>query len=224
MSQDPNYAWSGPQDPGSTVSQYNAHQFHIDQTNSQQRTATRVKIVRGPYDANGNDIPPGTAGAIGFIDIQPLVNQTDGNGNATPHGTVYKVIYHRYQSGGGAFIADPETGDIGTFVADDRDTSVVDATSAAANPGSGSTSSLSYGTYYGSTRAGAPSQWFSWTPTGFHIQDKNGNTIVGGPGGVTINGCLITPAGDVVTKKGTDLDNHVHGGVTTGGGDTGPPV
>ncbi len=61
-------------------------------------------------------------------------------------------------------------------------------------------------------------------PKGFNCTDAYGNTIVGGSNGVTINGCLINQSGDVITKKGTDLDTHVHSGITKGNDNTGPPV
>lgn len=47
---------------------------------------------------------------------------------------------------------------------------------------------------------------------------------------VSVNGCKITPDGNVVTKSGVNLDDfykqftkHVHGGVSTGSGKTGTP-
>ena len=50
-------------------------------------------------------------------------------------------------------------------------------------------------------------------------------------GNVVINGCTITPLGNVVTKAGTDLDqlksdfdSHVHGGVQSGGSSTNTPT
>lgn len=220
-----NYAYSGAQDAGSTGNEHNTRQFQIDVTQAQQRTKTPVSVIRAPYDANGNDIPAGTAGAIGFIDVHPLVNQVDGNGNATPHGTIYRVSYHRYQSGSGAFISDPVVGDIGDFIIDDRDPSIVNNTSAQGNPGSGLKSSLSNGTYHGQTRAGAPNQHFAWLAQGFNITDAFGNTLVGTAAGVTINGALITLAGDVVSKPNKiSLDQHQQSGVTAGSDNSLAPV
>jgi hypothetical protein len=220
-----NYAWTGAQDAGSTGNEHNTRQFQIDVTQAQQRTKTPVTVVRAPYDADGNDIPAGTAGAIGFIDVHPLVNQVDGNGNATPHGIVYRVPYHRYQSGSGAFISDPVKGDIGDFIIDDRDPSTVNNTSAQGNPGSGLKSSLSNGTYHGQTRAGAPNQHFAWLEEGFDMKDAFGNTLVGTSAGVLINGALITPTGDVISKPNKiSLDQHQQSLVMTGTDESGPPV
>lgn len=220
---DPTYAYAGAQDAATTGSEYNTRQFQIDQAGATLRTKTPVEVVRAPYDAEGNAIVPGTPGAIGFVDVHPLVNQVDGQGNATPHGTIYRVPYHRYQGGYGAFISDPKEGDVGDYVVDDRDASAVYSTSAQANPGSGMRSSLSSGTYHGQVRAGAPTQFFAFLEHGFNVQDAYGNTIQGTAQGVLINGFLIKLSGDAVTKHGTDVDTHVHTEVTTGSDDTGPP-
>ncbi len=97
------------------------------------------------------------------------------------------------------------------------------ATDAQANPGSRRKFDKADGTFFGQTQSAAPGQYFAWTTTGFVIHDKNGNSIVGGPAGVVINGATITLAGDVISKTGVHLDTHVH---TDGGGvgDSGPPV
>ncbi len=213
----------GTQDQGSATTDYNAATFHIQQEIEKISTSARVKIVRGPYDKDGNDIPKGANVALGFLDVQPLVNQIDGRGNATPHGTVYRLSYYRAQGGGNAIIVDPEVGDVGTMVVEDRDTSSVRATGKQANPGSRRKYDKADGVYMGRTHAGQATQWFTFTATGFEIHDKNGNSIISGPNGVLINGCLIDKNGDVTTKHGTSLDHHVNTNVTTGGDNTGPP-
>lgn len=217
---DTSYAYIGTQDAGSTANEHNTRQFQIDQTNAQQRSKTPVKVVRAPYDASGNDIPPGTIGPIGFIDVHPLVNQVDGNGNATPHGTIYHSPYHRYQSGNGAIISDPVVDDIGDYVVDDRDTSVVYATGAQGNPGSGLKSSLSNGTYHGQTSAGTPTQGLRFTATGMQFFDKNGNTITSSASGwvfADASGDTITMAGGVITLKAPSI-------IETNGGSPSPVV
>lgn len=217
-------AYQGAADPSAADTHYNTLLFLIHQELAKLRTSIPVKIVKAPYDKDGNTIEPGTAGPIGFIDVKPMVNQLDGQDNPIEHGTVYRLSYHRYQGANGAFISDPAVNDIGHMVINDRDTSVVRKTNDVANPGSRRKHDLADGIFYGSPQAGAPDQYFSWTTTGFRVLDKNGNTIVGGPTGVTINGCLINKDGDVITKKGTDLDTHKHTEVTTGGDLTGPPA
>lgn len=216
-------SYLGAADAGDLSSDYNAREFVIQQALAQISTATLVKIVKAPYDKNGNKIAPGTAGPIGFVDVQPLVNQLDGYGQATPHGKVFRLSYMRYQSGNGAFITDPVVGDVGKFVIADRDTSVVRATGAQANPGSRRKFDKADGTFIGCTIGGKPSQFFSFLEKGFNVTDAFGNTMIGTKDGVLINGCLIKLNGDVVTKHGTSLDLHVNTAVTTGSDNTGPP-
>jgi hypothetical protein len=216
--------YQGAADQTSASGDFAASKFHIDQVLAEISTATLVKIVKAPYDASGNAISPGSAAAIGYVDVQPLVNQLNGTGKPTPHGNVFHLSYHRYQSGAGAFIADPMVGDIGKMVVADRDTSQVKSTNAQANPGSRRKFDRADGTFFGCTQGGKPTQWFGWLSKGFNITDAYGNTIVGGQNGVTINGCLINQSGDVITKAGHDLDKHLHSGVTTGSGNTGMPV
>lgn len=218
------YAYLGAQDQGTAVADYNALVFIIRQEIAKVRTGIPVKIVRAPYDASGAAISPGAAGPIGYVDVQPMINQLDGYGTATPHSTVYKLSYHRFQGGNGAFISDPVEGDIGHMSVADRDTSSVRATSAVSNPGSGRTHDLADGTFFGQTQAGTPAQHFSFLAKGFNLTDAYGNTLIGTAAGVTVNGALIDQTGNLITKKGTDLDNHLTSEVTPGGGVSGPPV
>lgn len=222
------FAYVGAQTPGSNATGYNSTVFVIQRELAKMNIGEPVRVVTAPYtvDGSGNKTPitPGAAGPIGYIDVLPLVNQVDGNNNGTPHQTVYQVAYLRPQGGNGAFISDPVVGDIGHMVIADRDTSAVLAMSAQANPGSGRRNDRADGVYLGSIRSGNPAQSFAFLAQGFHLADAFGNTMIGTADGVTINGVLITLAGDVVTKKGTDVDTHVHTGVTTGSGETGPPA
>ena len=214
----------GAADVGTAVHEYNTRDFQIQQALASIRVAVPVEIVRAPYDANGNTIPPGTAGPIGYVDVHPLVNQLDGDGNATPHGTVYRVSYVRNQGGNGAIINDPTVGDIGQLVVHDRDTSVVRSTNAQANPGSRRKFDLADGVYHGQPQAGAPKQYLAFLEKGFNFVDAWGNTLVGTANGVVINGATITLAGDVIAKNKVSLENHVHDKVTAGSDDSGEPV
>lgn len=233
----------GAQDQGDEASQFNAADFHIQQALAQISTATLVKIVKAPYDKDGNTITPGSVVPVGYVDVQPMVNQIDGRGKPTPHGTIYKLSYHRYQGGRNAIISDPAKGDIGKMVVASRDTSAVRATNDAANPGSRRRFDLADGTFFGSTQQKeAPEQYLTfkgdgivirskqnWTITfnddGIKIDAKNwritfsnggikiearGNTITMEDNGVEINGALINKDGNLITKKGVNVDDHTH--------------
>jgi hypothetical protein len=238
MSDDQTYL--GMQDQGTEGTEFNARTFHIQQEISKVNTATLVKIVRAPYDKNGSAIDPGSVVPVGYVDVQPLVNQLDGRGQATPHGTVFRLSYHRFQGGVAGIIFDPVVGDIGKMVVADRDTSSVRATNDVANPGSRRKFDKADGTFFGSTQQKDPPtkgirapadglQWFDehgWKITsnadGIKLEAK-GNTIIMGDSGVLINGALINKSGDVITAAGHDLDTHTHGGVQRGGSHTDPP-
>ena len=57
------------------------------------------------------------------------------------------------------------------------------------------------------------------------IQMTTGGVVnITAPGGVNINGAIISAAGEVTDALGKVLGTHVHGGVSTGSSDTGPPV
>lgn len=215
----------GQADSSSYTGDFNQLMFVIQQAMNTLATSEEVQVVRAPYDRSGNAITPGSPVPIGFVDVKPLVNQVDGVGNATPHGTVYRLSYHRFQGGNGAFISDPVVGDQGKAVYSMRDTSVVKNTNAQGNPGSSRVYDRADGTYFGCTQgAAAPTQYLAWLAKGFNIKDAYGNTLQGTASGVLINGCLINQNGDVISKRGTDLDTHVHTEVTTGTADTGPPA
>jgi hypothetical protein len=240
-----NYAWQGTQGPETNQDDFHSSVFVVDSVLNGISTATLVKVVRAPYDAQGSAIPPGTVGPVGYVDVQPLVNQLDGYGNATPHATVYRLSYHRYQSGNGAVISDPVIGDIGKMVVADRDTSSVRATGKQSNPGSRRQFDKADGTYFGSPQGPAPSQWVRFTDGGIGISDKYGNEITMNSDGITItdkNGNMmvmsssgiaftsttLTNTGEIVSGEGSGgtvtLGTHKHSDVTVGGGESGAPV
>ena len=230
---DAGQTYQGYQDASSALGEFNTRDFQIQQALAEVRTAQIVRIVRPPYDSSGNAIPPGSPAAIGYVDVLPMVNQVDGLGNATPHTTVYRLSYHRYQGGHGAFISDPKAGDIGKMVVADRDTSVVRATSAQSNPGSRRRHDLADGTYFGQTQASAPNQWFAFLESGFNLTDAYGNTLLGTADGIVVNSVTITRTGEVRapgnvfagydTGDQVDLQQHLHSRAG-GSGDSGPPV
>jgi hypothetical protein len=210
--------------PGDFANIYSALDFMISQRLARISTATYCEVVRGAYGADENDIEPGTVGPIGFVDVQPLVNQLDPSDQATPHAPVYGVCYYRNQTANGAFINDPAIGDIGKLVASDRDVSVVKATGAQASPGSRRKFAKEDGTFFPCVIAGAPTQWFAWLDKGFNITDAFGNTIIGTENGVLINGTLVKLNGDIITKHGVDVDMHTHNQPNDSAGDSEMPT
>lgn len=199
-------------------SDYNVRDFHIRQVIGEVRTAVPVKIIA---------VHGGGVGAAPTVDVQPLVNQIDGQGNQTPHGTIFGLPCTRNQGGGNAIINDPLVGDVGHIIVSDRDTSALQSNQGAqSNPGSFRTHNLSDGVYHGAMLNPAnPTQAVQFTETGIKIFDKNGVVIETSAGGiVTITGELrvsgqITAGfggGDAVTLQG-----HTH--PTTPPGPEAPP-
>jgi hypothetical protein len=179
------------------------------------------------------------------VDVQPLVDQVDGLGNRVAHGVIYGMPCFRLQGGNGAVVLDPVVNDIGLAIICDRDISTVKTTGAQSGPGSARQNSWSDGCYLGGYLNAAPTNYVQFNSGGINVVTPgtisltspsqinltapviglNGNitqTAGGGSGAVTMIGPL-TVVNDV-TAVGTSVHNHKHGGVTTGGGQTGVPV
>ena len=214
MSSDPgNFGFRGPVDG---ADEFNAHTFMIRQELGRVRTGIPVKIVA---------VHGGGVGAAPTVDVQPMVNQIDGQGNATPHGIIYGIPATRNQGGDGAIINDPVVGDIGHMVVSDRDISSVKANAGAqSNPGSFRRHDLSDGVYHGAMlNAAAPAQYVWFQPgVGLTISDSKGNVIqmIGGKVQITTTELhvigKITATGSITAGAGgadsVGLQTHVHAG------------
>lgn len=238
-----NAEYVGNADPSVDGGGYNPLEFVVQQALNHVRTGQPVKIIRAPYDKNGSNITPGSAVPIGYVDVQPMVNQIDGKGQATKHGTVYRLSYYRYQGSFGAIISDPKAGDIGHMVISDRDTNQVKKTNDLSNPGSRRKFDMADGTFFGCIQdKEAPVQWVSFgNGNSILFHDKSGNEVLMDDHGIKLtdkvfgntlqstaqgwvaNGATITLAGDVVTSDGKKLKTHRHNNVMTGGGKTNQP-
>ncbi|HEY0120662.1 MAG TPA: Gp138 family membrane-puncturing spike protein [Rhizobium sp.] len=201
------------------TSDYNARDFHIRQVLGQVRTATPVKIIA---------VHGGGVGAAPTVDVQPLINQIDGQGNKTDHGVIYGIPCTRNQGGGNAIINDPSVGDVGHIVVSDRDTSALKSNQGAqSNPGSFRTHDLADGVYHGAMLNPAnPDQYVQFTTTGMKLADKNGNVIEMKSGSIEITGNLHVSGEIIAGYGGSDAVNvqtHIHTDVTPGGGTSGPP-
>lgn len=204
----------GQQQLHDDTSDHNVTDFHIRQLLGRVRTGVPV-IVKAVH-GGGVDKPP-------TVDVQPAVNQIDGQGNKTAHGIINGVAVLRVQGGSWAIIADPQVGDVGYMLVADRDISALKANGGAvSNPGSYRRHNLSDGVYIGAMLAPMPTQYVEFTSTGITIKDKNGNTIVMGPAGINLNGLIIDASGNVTTpgsvQAGTGtgdsvtLQHHTHSG------------
>lgn len=174
---------------------------------AQTHTAMPVKVLA---------VQTGDIGPSGTVDVLPLVNQVDGAGQATPHGTVHGLPYFRVAAGASAVILDPVVGDIGLAVFASRDVSAVKATRDQANPGSFRRNSMADGFYFGGFMTQAPTQYVRLGSDGITLT----STVA-----VTINAPTVTINADAVKNNGRDIGlHHRHQSVQLGNDTSGEPV
>ena len=202
----------GFQTPEDAASEFEAMAFLVEQMLREARTNITVQV--SSVTGDGLTTWP-------VVSVQPTVNQIDGMGNATPHGTIYNVPVLMIGGGNGAVISLPVVGDKGWMAVADRDiSSVQNNDGAVSNPGSNRIMDLSDGLYIGKVWGKFPTQYVQFTATGINMVDMNGNKLQSGPAGFNV---ITAPGGDFVVN-GVSATLHIHGGVTTGGGSTTPPV
>lgn len=152
---------SGQLKPSSTWGEFNNVAFMVQQALSKMQTAT---LVRVESCTNAGALSP-----VGLVDVTPLVNQLDGQGNPTSHVTIHNVPYLRLQGGANGIIMDPQKGDIGVCVFASRDISKIKATKKQGNPGSFRQYSFSDGMYLGGMLNGTPTQYVQFSAAGIKI-------------------------------------------------------
>ena len=185
--------------PTDSASEYNAIAFIVEQTLGGDHHCDLVQLK----SVAGNR-----------VSVQPLTNQVDGLGNATPNGIVNNLIYFGLQGGQSAIQMPPVVGDIGIALFADRDISSVIANAGPANPGSFRRFSMSDGIYFGGVWGlnGAPTQFIQFQPSA-------GGITITTPGPLTINA-------SGVTHNGTNIGathKHLYTPGTGAPTETGPP-
>ncbi len=160
----PEYGLQGVARPTDFSGDYNAQLFVIRQVLSKVNVAAIVEILA---------VYGGAVGPVGYVDVQPLVNQTDGYGNAIPMGIIRHLPYMRAQGGTNAIIIDPQVGDVGICIFADKDSSSVVATGAQANPGSRRRFAVTDGIYLGGMLNGTPVQYIQFLANAISIVSPN---------------------------------------------------
>ena len=201
----------GQMDPNDSTDEFNKVAFLVQQIIGRLSTMKLVQVQA----VNGMT-----------VNVLPLVNQVDGSGNATPHGTVYNIPFKRVQSGANAIIMDPQVGDIGYVVVADRDISSVKNTKKQANPGSARRFDLADGVYDGSLPLlnGTPTQTLQFGESGVTLTTPL--ATIDGPthstGSISTDANLSAPAGQVSGESfsipGSKIANAGNPMVTAGGG------
>lgn len=210
----------GQQTPNSNAGDYNNINFVIQQAIAKLQTSTLVKIISC---TNNGELSP-----VGFVDVQPLVNQVDGEGKSIPHGIIYNIPYFRLQGGTNAFIIDPVIGDIGICLFANRDISNVKTTKAQANPGSYRTFNFADGLYIGGFLNAVPVQYVQMNAAGIKIHSPLTvtldspdisitceNLLMEASSNVTITTPTLNLNGVVMTTSGTNMN--FNGDIVAGG-------
>ena len=202
----------GQQPRSAGSSDYNASHFQISQALNSVRTLVPVKIVA---------VHGGGVAAAPTVDVQPMVNQIDGQGNQTPHGVIFGIPTTRNQGAAAAIINDPKVGDIGHMMIADRDISTLKNNAGAqSNPGSFRTHDMADGVYIGAfLNAATPDRYVNLNGPGIAFQDEFGNKVVTSAGGIALtdsNGNTITMAGGGINMNGVVIG--ADGSITAPGG------
>lgn len=157
----------------------NATSFLIEMMIRKTVNTAEVVLVVG-VDSGGPE------SMTGYVDVKPLVCQTDANNNTLPPATFYHLPYSRIQGGIAALVMDPQPGDIGLAVFTKRDSSgVKQASTEPVPPASFRTYDLADGFYIGGFLNKAPEVWLELN------QDKE--AVLHAPVQVTVetNNCII---------------------------------
>ena len=168
--------YAGLLDPSDLGSEYATMVFVIKSILNKIAGATLVQVKSVTND--------GGVTPVGLVDILPLVNQTDGAGNAIPHAIIYNCPYFRLQGGTNAIILDPQVGDIGIAIFADGDISSVvenkNLPNPQSNPGSWRKFSMADGLYIGGVLNKVPVQFVEFQTTGITITSPQTITINAG--------------------------------------------
>lgn len=230
--------------PATPFNEFNAMRFVILQTLAKVNTTTLVKVISC---TNNGGVSP-----VGYVDVQPMVSQTDADGKAVEYPVLYNVPYMRMQGGLSAVILDPKAGDVGLCCFASRDITQVKNTKKKGVPGSARQFDISDALYIGGMLNGTPNQYVRFKDNGIEIISPDTVTITAPSiksngafehtgtmkviGATTLQGTLAQTGGGTstvsgafnasgaITSNGISLHTHKHSGVTTGGGQTGNPV
>jgi len=194
------------QNETSANSDFNTQAFLMQSWINKVNTITLVKVVK--------IIPTGGLNAVGYVDVQPLVAQLDGAGNAMPHGIIHNLPYFRVQGGVSAVIIDPVIGDLGMAAFASHDISSVKETRDQANPGSRRRFDMADGLYLGGFLNGNPTRYVKLSADGIELEDST-QIILRSPK-IVMDGEVVA-TGEITAKFGTGgsvgLSTHRHPGI-----------
>ncbi len=160
--------YTGYQTPTSAGSSQNIDRLATQGAMDEHRTTMLVQIKQ---------IYGGGEGAAPTADVVPVVHQTDGLGNVTPHAMVFGVAVARQSSGSGSVISDPAVNDYFLMHISDRDSTKFRNSGQPSAPDTFRRGSPSDGVLTHQVLAAAPKQFVRFKPEG-------GVRIVDSAGGI----------------------------------------
>lgn len=181
-----------------------ADEFVIFRMLGAMHTATLVEVLA---------VRP-TSGTVGFVDVQPLVLDTDTNGIVIAQSPIFNVPYFRVQGGASAVICDPAINDTGIVFFAERDITNVKKTQSAAAPPTQRRFSSADALYMGGVLNKDPTQWVKFlsnaagidvsTPGNVTIESTGNTTItVGGNASIIAAGTATVQAASAIVKAAT---------------------
>lgn len=202
--------------------EYGALRFVIQSMLMKMQTFTVVRV-----EAVSNN---GEVATAGTVNVRPLVQTAQADGTSIPHEIIYGVPYMRIQGGANAIILDPKVGDVGVVGFCSRDISGVKAKPSSPHggpPSSARSYDWSDAIYLNAVMWGVPENYVRFPADGSIELVSPVKVRLSAPeieldGPVTATS-TIGATGDV-TGAGISLATHKHGGVQTGGSQTGVPV
>lgn len=158
-----------------------------------------------------------TTDTVGFVDVQPLIQDRTTLGVVLEQAPTYKLPYFRLQGGISAVILDPVVGDIGLAAYAQRDITNVVATRDQGAAPTDRVYDAGDGLYFGGFLNADPTQYVKFLPTGGIEVVSTADLSITAPGNLTadVGGNLtLTVGGDAAVTVGGKLDLTVEGDMT----------
>lgn len=141
---------------------------------------------------------------VGFVDVLPMIEETDTAGVVIPQTPIYNVPYLRYQGGSSAVILDPAVGDRGLAIFAERDITTIKSTLQSGPAATDRAYSSADGLYIGGVLNSAATQYVRFQPDAGGVDivspadinleaggdvsiQSGGQTTVTAPGGFIVN-------------------------------------
>lgn len=143
-----------------------------------------------------------TAGKVGFVDVLPLVQETDTARKVIQQTQIYNVPYFRLQGGPSAVVLDPAVGDIGLVNFAERDITSVKATTQQGPAATDRRHDIADALYVGGVLNPEPTQYVRFQPSA-------GGIDIHSPASINITAdedITIDAGGAVLIKAGTRID------------------